>query len=85
MAFLARLFIFRAAARGWVEPANGITRLALAGPVALPHLAPPESTALPIDVEYEAFLVALEATPDPAPDEKTTTEGAPVALPGVAA
>ena len=84
-AFLASLIAFGARERGWVEPANQITRLALAGPVSLPPIGPAESTALPLDIEYEAFLVALEATPDPTPDEETRPEKAPLALPGVAA
>ncbi|MFN0146122.1 MAG: hypothetical protein ACKVT1_06395 [Dehalococcoidia bacterium] len=85
MALLAGLFGFRMGERGWVEPANAITRLALAGPVRLPALAPPESMALPIDIEYEAFLAAIEATPDPTPDEEQEPAKAPIALPGVAA
>jgi hypothetical protein len=60
LAQLSAWFSFRGADHGWVEPSNEVTRAVLARDIRLPALSPPEGTAIPVDIQWEAFLVAVD-------------------------
>jgi hypothetical protein len=83
LALLSALFSFKAADHGWVEPSNDVTRAVLAHDIRLPVLSPPEGTAIPVDIQWEAFLVAVDRITEVI--EEAAAEPAPQSAPAAAA